>query len=720
MESKIPDGRPVKRKILFIVACLFLPPGAVFGQNLQLIDSLREQIAKSEGNKKFELLIDYAWEHRFANPDSTVFWSNKAYDLGKKVGVRTGLARALNIVGVGYNYKGERLLAYEYFTKATQMAIAQNDSIQIAHANNNMGRLFFEQGLLGRSYEHFIKARAIFQSINDSSGLAYVYQSLGSLYKIQKDNRKADDSYIKAYKIRLALGNTRDIMSALLYLGRFYQEIGQWEKSISMLRKADSTGNVINDNINIAEIKTYLAESLLSAGKLAEAEAMSVAGLSVIEKSDNVRMRPQAYHIMGQIHFRKNELDKAYTYFNNALLVSTKTKDLTGQMRAYYDLWKISERQHKEVERLSFMNEYLILKDSTKDLDLARQVERLQFEIEIQRKDQENMMLKAEDDVKAATIKQQKLQNVILIGVIGFVSIIGFILWLTNKKREETNEQLVKQNEEIQKQREEIIRQNQKLSKRNQQLSDLNHEKDTLMSIVAHDLKSPLHRIKGIVDLMELEGPLTQDQSIYLKMTRDATQAGLDLITDLLDVHMLEENVEPSYSSFDLSKFLLDKTNQFIPAAEAKNIHLYITRVSNEDVQTDFDYLTRIMDNLLSNAIKFSDPASTVVVAAGKLVDEFWISVKDQGPGFTPRDKEHLYQKFKKLTARPTAGESSNGLGLAIVKTLIDRLRGKIELSTDAGKGSEFTVRIPLALINTSSAPQSETKDVVETPEDIA
>jgi signal transduction histidine kinase len=321
----------------------------------------------------------------------------------------------------------------------------------------------------------------------------------------------------------------------------------------------------------------------------------------------------------------------------------------------------------------------------------------LQFQLEIERKDQENDLLRAEDQMNEAVIQKQKLQNVVLGIVAGFVSILGIVLWFNNKRRKEVNEKLLQKNREIEDQRKEIVRQNESLSKRNQQLSDLNHEKDTLMSIVAHDLKSPLNRIKGIADLMELEGGLSEDQRIYLKMTRDATQSGLDLIKDLLDVHMLEENVEPHFSSFDLSRFLLDKIKEFTPAAENKDIHLYITRVSSDEIFTDVDYLGRIMDNLLSNAIKFSERNSTVVVSAGRLVDEFWISVKDQGPGFTSKDKEALYQKFRKLTARPTAGETSNGLGLAIVKTLVDRLKGKIELDSTTGNasGSEFIIRIP-------------------------
>lgn len=665
-------------------------------QNQELIDSLTRSLHKSQGEARFHNLLDLAWEHRFANPDKTIEYANEAHELGRLLSLRKGVARAINLKGVALNYKGERLLAYEHFTKANQLAVAQNDSVQIAHSNNNIGRLFFEQGLLGRSYEHFIQARQIFQSVNDSSGLAYALQSLANLHKTQRDNKKAEDNFLRAYKIRLQLKNSRDIMSALVYLGRFYLETNQNEKAIRYFNLADSTGKVINDKINLAEIKTYLAEAYLNVGNISEADAISREGLDVIEQMNNIRMRSQAYHIIGQIHMARNEHAKARDWFNSSLIVATRIKDLNAQMRAYQDLWKVSERLGNDSERLFNMNEYLILKDSVKDLDLARQVERLQFEIEIERKEQENTLLKAEDSINEAVIRQQKLQNIVLIVIVAFVSILGLVIWLGSRKRKEMYEQLVVQTEEIQKQREEIIRQNQKLSRRNQQLSDLNHEKDTLMSIVAHDLKSPLHRIKGIVDLMEMDGPITHDQEIYLKMAREATLSGLDLITDLLDVHMLEENVEPKYVAFDISKFLLDKINQFIPAAEAKHIHLYITRVSNEEVVTDVDYLNRIMDNLLSNAIKFSESGSTVVVAAGMLEDEFWISVKDQGPGFTSKDREYLYQKFKKLTARPTAGESSNGLGLAIVKTLIDRLKGKIELNSEDGKGSEFTVRFPL------------------------
>lgn len=665
-------------------------------QNLQLIDSIKHQLRKVKGHHRFELLNDLAWEYRWAYPDSTIHYAKQANTLGNTLKLSKSMAQPLNFIGVALNYKGDRLAAFEYYEEALNISVIQKDSVQIAHSNNNLGRLFFEQGLLARSYTYFIKALSIFEQINDSTGLAYTYQSLANLYKSQRDYTKAEHNYVRANAIRLSLGNTRDIMSAYLQTARLYEETNQTKKALKYLLLADSSGMVINDEINLAEIKTFLAENYLHEDSLEAAEAICLQGLRVIVAKNNIRMLPHAYNTLGQIKSAENNLDEAKKYFSQALSIASSTKDLAAKMRAHYFLWKVSEKEQNRNAELENLNQYLILKDSIKDLDLARQVERLQFEIEIERKEQENELLKVTQAKTAITVERQKLQNLILIVIIGFVSVLGFIQWRNGKRRREVNETLAQQNQFIQNQRREIVEQNEKLSRRNQQLSDLNHEKDTLMSIVAHDLKSPLNTIQGVANLMEVEGGLTQDQKKYVWMTKEATRAGLYLIKDLLDVHMLEENVLPNYTSFDISEFILKKINAYLPMVEAKHIHLHITRIENEEVYLDADYLNRILDNLLTNAIKFSNKNTTIEVSAGISNNGLWISIKDQGQGFSEKDKRDLFQKFRKLSSQPTANESSNGLGLAIVKTLVDRMKGSIELVSEKGKGSEFIIHLPV------------------------
>jgi signal transduction histidine kinase len=686
----------VPRKCIFLLILLF-QAFVGFGQNLQLIDSIRHKLKTATGERKYRLMNALAWEYRIALPDTTIAYARKAMAFGQSLKLKSGLAESLNFIGVALNNKGDKLEAYEHFQKALKLSADQGDSVQIGHTNNNLGRLFFDEGLLARSYEHFVSASQIFRHINDQSGLAYAYQSLANLYRTQKDFKKAENNFLEAYRIRLKLHNTRNITSALQQLSRLYQEMNDHEKALKYLQQADSAGHAINDAISLAEIKTYIAESYLAQGRLNEAEAICAEGLEYILKSGNKRMLPQAYLTLGQVLLQRGQIGKAKEYFSRTLAVATQSKDVTAKMEAHYALWKVSQLQKDKVNELENYNQYLVLKDSIKDLDLARQVERLQFEVEIERKQRENDLLKLNESKNEVIIHQQKLSNIILIILIIFVSLLFFIQWRNSTKRKIISEKLALQNGEIETQREEIVRQNESLSRRNQELSDLNHEKDTLMSIVAHDLKSPLNRIKGISDVMEIENLVHGEYRTYMGMVRDATLSGLDLITDLLDVHMLEGNVEPNYTRFDISKFLYEKMSSYMPAAEAKSIHLHIVRVESEDVYLDQDYLGRILDNLISNAIKFSKRGTSVEIAADRDDRETWISIKDHGQGFSERDKAHLFQKFRKLSARPTGGESSNGLGLAIVKTLVDRMRGEIELHSEPGKGSEFIVRFPNA-----------------------
>ncbi|MGC3943232.1 MAG: ATP-binding protein [Chryseolinea sp.] len=672
---------------------------AAHSQNVQLIQELRKKVAESTGAEKYDALTDLAWEYRSAYPDSTILYSKQAYALAKSLGFTKELAESPNFIGVAYNYKGDRIKAYESYEEAMTVATQHHDSVQIAYSNNNLGRLFFEQGILSRAYEYFINAQKIFEDIGDAQGQAYTYQSLARLYHSQNDNRKAENNFLKANNIRMQLGTTPDITSAFVQTGRFYQDINEHDKALRYLLLADSTAGSIHDEINLAEIKMYIARSYMRDGNIEKAKTIGEEGLAVITHKNNIRLQPSALMTMGEVEFANNNVPAAKNYFEQALAIATRTRELNSRMEAYFHLSKVNERQKNNQASLENMNHYLMLLDSTKDLDLARQVERFQFEIEIERKERENERLVNLQQGQDSIIKQQRLQNIILIIVIAFISILGFIQWRNLKKRNEINQKLEHQNQFIQNQRQEIVDQNEKLSRHNHQLSDLNHEKDTLMGIVAHDLKSPLNRIKGLADIMGMEGGLSQPQSTYVGMIKDATRSGLDLITDLLDVHMIEENVEPNYSQIDISAFILDKVNSYSPAAESKSIHLNILRIESETINSDIDYLHRILDNLLSNAIKFSHRNASVDISAWKSDNMITIAVKDQGPGFSEKDKTYLFQKFKKLSARPTAGESSNGLGLAIVKTLVDRLRGNISLVSEQGKGSQFIVNLPITII---------------------
>ncbi len=138
------------------------------------------------------------------------------------------------------------------------------------------------------------------------------------------------------------------------------------------------------------------------------------------------------------------------------------------------------------------------------------------------------------------------------------------------------------------------------------------------MNIVAHDLKSPIIRIKGLTDLIEMDGELNSNQKKYMGLIRDSTRSDLDLIVDLLDVNLLEVKREPSYSTFNLRDFLKDRVNSVRHCAAVKEIRIQLLEKGIDEIFLDQDYLLRILDNLISNAIKLSPRNSEVIVSAQK------------------------------------------------------------------------------------------------------
>ena len=106
--------------------------------------------------------------------------------------------------------------------------------------------------------------------------------------------------------------------------------------------------------------------------------------------------------------------------------------------------------------------------------------------------------------------------------------------------------------------------------------------------------------------------------------------------------------------------------------------------------------MAEVLDNIVSNAIKYSPQGRKVNLKLEEKNASYWISVSDQGPGILPEDRDKLFQKFQKLSAKPTGGESSTGLGLSIVKALADQLGAKIDVESEVGKGSTFAVKLPM------------------------
>lgn len=667
------------------------------GQNYHYLDSMRAQLSKANPKQRFEILTDIGFHFRLSYPDSTLFYCQEAYTLGKSLSLETNLSRPLSFMGLASAYKGDFAKSFDYHSQAIRVAAEQKDTIQLAYGYNNFGRLFFDQGDMVRAYDQFVRARELFIKVDDPVGLAYLYRSLANLYSSQNDFVRALEMSELALEVRSAMRDPRPIISSLTELGKVHQAMKNTNASILYFKKADSLARQINDNISLAEIKLGLSELYLSIGRFDEAYNEIQESYRILAQLENKKLLTNAYLLLGRYYFEVDRSENAISYLNLAIKEAENASNKAPQRDAYFFLAKIAEKQGRQVQANEYMNKYLVLNESLQNVELTRQIERLKFQLEIEKKETENELLKVNEAKNLAMIQRQRTQNIAMAAVSLIVVVFGAITWKNSRKKRLMYHKMSVQKDEIARQREQIVLHNETLLDQNKTLEELNHEKDTLMNIVAHDLKSPLSRIRGFTEIMFLEGHLNESQKKYLMMIRDEVKAGSELIIDLLDVNNLEENKEEIiYTKVFLNSFLQEKVRTHQPSASAKNIRIKVDIKSDLEPITDPAFLSRILDNLMTNAIKFSESFTQVSLFAWQDGESVKISVKDQGPGFTPDDKAVMFQKFKRLSAMPTGGESSNGLGLAIVKILSERIGADLALHSEPGKGSEFILSIPI------------------------
>lgn len=232
-----------------------------------------------------------------------------------------------------------------------------------------------------------------------------------------------------------------------------------------------------------------------------------------------------------------------------------------------------------------------------------------------------------------------------------------------------------------------------RVEERTAELKRINKEKDDIVDITIHDLKNPLNAIELQADLIITKYDSLDRAEIEHRLNKIilTTRRMSHIITNLLEANAIESGrINVINIETDLVKYLNEIVSIYAYEAEKKNIEVRLQTPENLICIIDVSLLQEILDNLISNAIKFSENNSIIEIAMSATPYELVISIADQGPGFSTRDKAKLFEKYAKLTAKPTAGENSTGLGLFIVKKLVDLLGGEIHLESELGKGAKF------------------------------
>jgi signal transduction histidine kinase len=238
------------------------------------------------------------------------------------------------------------------------------------------------------------------------------------------------------------------------------------------------------------------------------------------------------------------------------------------------------------------------------------------------------------------------------------------------------------------------------LAQANMALYESNRLKGDFLATMSHELRTPLNSINGFSEVLLSSNGLTDKQQRWVRNIQSSGERLLNLINDILDLAKIEAGkMQVRLSEFSASDVCEGLLAMFRPLAEKKNIELR----SQLDpgiplLRQDVVKLQQILSNLLSNAIKFTPEGGRVLLRAEADPLYVVLTVTDTGVGIAPEEQDLVFEKFRQSGNPMTREHAGTGLGLSIVRELSKLLGGEVTLQSELGRGSTFTVRLPLQL----------------------
>jgi two-component system sensor histidine kinase/response regulator len=239
------------------------------------------------------------------------------------------------------------------------------------------------------------------------------------------------------------------------------------------------------------------------------------------------------------------------------------------------------------------------------------------------------------------------------------------------------------------------------LKRTSDRLKQLAEDKDELLGILAHDLKNHLGGMQMSAKLLQDRAAALSDPRLNRMATNilDASDQMFSFVKEFLANAAADRGFPINIERVSLADSAAAAAQRYSEAALRKSIRILEEYPPEAPlVLADRGALDQVIDNLVSNAVKFSPPDTSIWLTVGPASEGFLeFRVRDEGPGCDEEDRAHMFTRYRRLSARPTAGEPSTGLGLSIAKRHVDAMEGTLHCENGRGQGATFLLRLPLA-----------------------
>jgi two-component system sensor histidine kinase/response regulator len=628
--------------IVFAIAALSLfKPADAKGQN-KIVDSLVKKLTpvKTDTNRVVTL-NSIAFALYYTDYQKALDYCKQAHVLATKLNYTRGLAVNYLVQGLIYAFKDDYANALINERQAATLALKINDYLLIAKTYNIVGLAYSRHNDPEHALIAFNRAVEALKRTSDKSMNGAILPNIATLYIKKKDYKRGLNILFTAVELNIRNNNAPWLVQNYFWIGKVYYLLKEYPKALRYEEMA----------IAIAQPARYYQPWVNSLGvlgatntalkKYALAEAQLLQARRIANENNINGEKLQILTMLADLYEKKHDLKKALVY-----------------QKAY-------EQCYEDIY----------------NSDKAKLIAENQARFEDKQKYIENELLKKEDVINHANIRQRNLILAITLLIIMVLIAISALIYVSYNKTKQKNAQMLLQHRQI--------------TTQNQQLEDLNHLKDKLFSILAHDLRSPLASLKNILELSDAQLVTKAEEEAVRKSIMREVDQNSDLINNLLIWGRSQlGGFTVSRVQFPVNELVNRVIELLKPDIDHKNIIIKNSITADSVAFADKEMMEAVVRNLLSNALKFTHNGGVITLTDKRINNQVQIAITDTGIGMTPAQTARLF-KGDFYTDKGPLNPHGTGLGLQICKEFIERNDGSISVESEAGNGSTFYFSVP-------------------------
>ncbi|GEM_PF-1499438 len=657
--------------------------------------------AVTEGNENVycEAILEKAEVfEKMGIPDSSTFYHEKVIkETHQKDASDKVKARMYFSSGNYFSQKDEYFIALQYLDSSAIYALHDEDSLYFADALNKKGAVNDQMGRRSFALELYLQAMEIYERYDDEQMYGKSINNIAVVYKKSGDFKNALQFYDRSIELAKKQGDEIALAISKVNRGLLLKDMKRFKESFAELHFSLQTFKDEQFTYGIAACLHNLGEAHFAAGDLDSAVYYLDRSQELSRSFEYNSVIIKNLIALAKVWNKKGNYDLSSTLAKQAY-DNAKLKHANEDLRFVTQILSDNfEQQGKYSQALAYYKEFKKVEDSIFSKESNDRLNLLRTEYDLKQKDIEIDKLEAENSLQISLAQNRRKTNVIM--AVGIATLVVFMVVLFNMYRSQKHlsEKLFSQKALLVDQKNEIESAQNQIVKQNESLINLNKEKDKFLAIVAHDLRSPLNQIRGVLGLIKMEQN-QQAKEQLIDIANKSSEVLSERINNILNVEAINAGKINLKIKDIMVTGILDYLNKQIHlVASKKQMKLLVETAENLRCLADENYLIQVLENLCMNAIKYSPKQTEILLSAKSDGKSVLFTIKDNGPGISDNELSQIFLPYSTTSNKPTGDETSTGLGLAIVKKYVEAMEGEVWCESKLNEGSIFYVKLPKA-----------------------